>query len=456
MQFSESLKKDHYRALNYSINPNNNTWNCIKPSVHLSMPSKNQNSSINRSPRSTVHGPPSPVHRPLTAIYSGTIPTTVFIERLIRGLAERGENLVLFGSIQSKIPDYPATVRVHGNLSGWRGRVQAIFRIIHLMIQFPGRARILRKELKSFPWYGVNAFSAWKRHVPVLLNLPEIFHIQWAKCTEEWGYLKKNFGVKLILSLRGAHINYSPLSNPELAASYIRSFPQIDAFHAVSEAIGKEAVKYGADPDKIRVIYSGLPPLSDDISRIKSHEWESKSPFLLMAVGRFHWKKGYNYLLEALHLLRLKSLDIRLTLIASGPMPEELLYQIHEQELHNAVHHIQGLPFDQVQQAMLVHHVLVLPSLEEGIANVVLEAMQLGLPVISTDCGGMAEAIDHAKNGFLVPVRTPEDIAETIEELMISEESEITRITENARKTIHDKFNAEKAIDAFLELYKQT
>ena len=57
---------------------------------------------------------------------------------------------------------------------------------------------------------------------------------------------------------------------------------------------------------------------------------------------------------------------------------------------------------------------LILPSLNEGIANVVLEAMALGIPVISADCGGMSEVVLPNETGWLVPVRDSEAMGEAI------------------------------------------
>ena len=65
-------------------------------------------------------------------------------------------------------------------------------------------------------------------------------------------------GIKLVLSLRGAHINYSPIADLKLADMYRKNFPKVDAFHAVSKAIALEAQKYGAQKSNISVVYSGL------------------------------------------------------------------------------------------------------------------------------------------------------------------------------------------------------
>ena len=71
---------------------------------------------------------------------------------------------------------------------------------------------------------------------PVLYHKPDIFHLQWAKSLEDWIWLQE-FGVKVILSLRGTHITISPIANETLASKYKQLFPKVDAFHAVSNSI---------------------------------------------------------------------------------------------------------------------------------------------------------------------------------------------------------------------------
>jgi colanic acid/amylovoran biosynthesis glycosyltransferase len=323
-----------------------------------------------------------------------------------------------------------------------------------LFVFHPYRSWKLQKELNCLPWQGKKAFGLWKRHVPVLLHLPQIFHIQWAKAAEEWIYLKTQFGVKFILSLRGAHINYSPLADLKLANTYREIFPLIDAFHAVSKAIACEARKYGADPEKINVIYSGLSPLKESFFNLTTSPINFSDSFQLLAIGRFHWKKGYCYLLEALHLLKLKQLPIELTLIAPGNLTEELLYQIAELNLQESIIHIKGLPFNELQLKMTEYDALILSSLEEGIANVVLEAMQIGLPVISTDCGGMSEVISHNINGFLVPIRNSKEIADIVEKLMFMIPIERNQIISEAKYSVFSKFNLERMKSDFIDMYR--
>jgi len=384
------------------------------------------------------------------AIYSGDIPSTSFIERLIVALAKEGFEIFLFGKLSKRVAYHHASVVVLGNRAGIRGVVQTFMRLIFLRVKYPKRFSALKKYLGYGPVSGKLEFTNWQKYAPVLLNLPDIFHLQWAKAADEWVFLKELFGVKLILSLRGTHINTSPLASPALAEAYRNSFIHYDAFHGVSKAIVKEASRYGVDEHRARVIYSGLTihSLADKIQLFTSGRLR------IMAVGRFHWLKGYHHLLDALSLLKKQNIDFSLTLIAQGDMPEELLFQLLDLDLVKEVTWIKGLPYSEVIKQMLEHHVLVLSSVEEGIANVVLEAMVVGLPVISTDCGGMCEVIEHGVNGFLVPVRNSEALAEAIVQVRELSPEVFVSIRQQAHQTIVNRFNIEKNIKAFVGMYE--
>lgn len=384
------------------------------------------------------------------AVYSGVIPSTTFIERLITGLLERDIDVLLFGKYISPVTYKQPSIFVISNRSGVRGILQFAIRLVVLLLRYPGRFDALKKYLGYGPLSGREEFFNWQKYVPVLLRVPDIFHLQWAKAAEEWLFLKELFGVKLVLSLRGTHINTSPLADTALAKSYGKSFKLYDAFHGVSHAIVKEAMQYGVDESKAQVIYSGLPfrPLPEK-NQVMSE------PIRILAVGRFHWKKGYHYLLDALVLVREKNIPFSLTLIAQGDLPEELLFQLHDLSLTQEVHWIKGLPYHQIEAHMLTHDVLVLPSVEEGIANVVLEAMQLGLPVVSTACGGMDEVIVQEENGFLVPVRNPKALAESIIAVKDLTPEKRNHLRQQAHHTIMERFNLEKNIQQFVALYER-
>jgi colanic acid/amylovoran biosynthesis glycosyltransferase len=272
--------------------------------------------------------------------------------------------------------------------------------------------------------------------------------VQWVKGLDEWMWVQA-FGIKLVLSLRGAHINYSPIADTKLAAMYRENFPKVDGFHAVSKAIAKESLKYHSRDDKIQVIYSGLDL---DTLVFQRKESISKDGLKILSVGRAHWKKGYRYALDAMTVLKEIGVDFHYSIIGVKH-DEALLYQRHEAGLNDCVTFLDTLSFEEVKAQITSADVLLLPSIKEGIANVVLEAMALGTLVISTDCGGMNEVVTNNESGFLVPIR---DVAAMVDSLMNVYKMPIDTyqsITKKARKVVEDHHTDEQMISSFVNLY---
>lgn len=382
------------------------------------------------------------------AVYSGEIPSTTFIERLIHGLERSDCHVLLFGVKASN--HYPNKK----NVKNFGYRNNRFFKIVYLLSYwlrltiFRNRdKKRLHLKLKKLSRYHLNVLI---KVYPVLWYKPDIFHIQWAKGIQDWMWVQ-DFGIKIILSLRGAHINYSPLADRNLAEVYKQNFPKLDAFHAVSNAIGKEAVIYGADKNKILTILSGL-----DLKSFPFSKRRSKSPvFRILSIGRDHWKKGYHYSLDACSKLKNQGMDFHYQIVGLNP-DFEVLYQLKDSNLESHVKIESHLPMDLVRFYIQEADVLLLPSIEEGIANVVLEAMALGTLVVSSDCGGMNEVIEHKVNGLLVAVRDPEAIAEALKEVSEMTDSTYETIVMNARDTIERQHDIEEMINKMIGLYSKT
>ena len=82
-----------------------------------------------------------------------------------------------------------------------------------------------------------------------------------------------------------------------------------------------------------------------------------------------------------------------------------------------------------------------------------LEAMAIGVPVIATDCGGISEVIEDNRNGFLIPVRDSESMAEKIEYISYLEKSEIKTIINNATETLKNNYLLKDHVDSFKLFY---
>ena len=389
-------------------------------------------------------------------IYSGTIPPPIFIENLVNGLADIGNKVFIYGKpgegyyqssnssiIQRKIPVTKFGVILY-----------FIFSLIRLIIIKPHICLTLVNMIRQHSTNWIQFFKRSCRVLPPFIDNLDIFHIQWAKTLVQYPEFIEKLKCAVVLSLRGTHINVSPLSDEQLALSYKKYFPQIHGFHAVSQSISKEVEKYGADIKKITVIN---PAVEEKLLNYKADRTKNldSNTLHIISVGRCHWIKGYTFALDAMSILRKEKVDFHYTIIASGRDQENIFYQIHDLGLSKCVTFINGLSHKETIDKISESNLFLLPSLGEGISNSVLEAMALGVPVISTDCGGMREVIKDSFNGFIFPVRKPNVIAELIKLFNGLDEKIINAIIMNAKNTIKENHLLQKQIEAFIALFNR-
>jgi glycosyltransferase involved in cell wall biosynthesis len=217
----------------------------------------------------------------------------------------------------------------------------------------------------------------------------------------------------VVVSCRGAQVNIAP-HNPERAAirdGLRETFGRAAAVHCVSAAIRDEAAAYGLDPEKAVIIRPAVDPAFFHPSRGTK---PASDHFRLVTTGSLIWRKGYETMLLAVRRLLDRGVPARLTIVGDGPERQRVLYTIHDLELVGAVELAGRQTPDGVRSRLLAADAFVLSSLSEGISNAVLEAMACGLPVVTTSCGGMAEAVGDGVEGYLVPSRDPQALADAL------------------------------------------
>ena len=173
----------------------------------------------------------------------------------------------------------------------------------------------------------------------------------------------------------------------------------------------------------------------------------------IISIGRCHWIKGYTSVLDAMDIMKKQGVKFHYTIIASGRDDENLQYQIHDLGLNEFVTFINGLPHKQVIEKLSESNLLLHPSVGEGISNVVLEAMALRIPVVSTDCGGMTEVFDNNKNGFFVPARDIEAMTLMIKNFIKMDKRRKIKIINNAQNRIREQFLLNKQIKSMISFY---
>jgi glycosyltransferase involved in cell wall biosynthesis len=175
----------------------------------------------------------------------------------------------------------------------------------------------------------------------------------------------------------------------------------------------------GAWEGKVRCIYHGL-----DLSEYAPGRAPRRDRPLLLAVGQLKPKKGLHHLLEACRILLERGSSFDCEIVGEGPLRAELTAKIAELDLGACVRLLGALPHEVVLDKYREAAVFVLPCVtgpdgdRDGIPNVILEAMAMGVPVVSTRHSGIPEAVEDGRTGLLVPPGDPDQLASAIARLL--------------------------------------
>jgi glycosyltransferase involved in cell wall biosynthesis len=202
-------------------------------------------------------------------------------------------------------------------------------------------------------------------------------------------------------------------------------------------------------PSNLSVISNGVKPAKINWN-FDSLNW--KEPTLSM-VALFRYRKGCHVLIRAVEELSLKGININVKLVGdfeSTAYQEEIKSLVKTCKLEDRVSYT-GFSKDPLSEIVSTN-LMVLPSLHgEGLPMVVLEAMSIGIPIVSSDVEGVSEAIKNDYSGFLVEPESSGELAKTI---MKALDSKLIIISENAKKDFLVKFSDENMTSSFLGLYK--
>jgi glycosyltransferase involved in cell wall biosynthesis len=240
-------------------------------------------------------------------------------------------------------------------------------------------------------YFDLNTFSKLKQFI----KAHQIDLIVSTKKKEYFmcGVIARQLGIKHLIRLGVSrkmniplwhHLNYKTLN---------------DGLIVNAHYLEKELKHYQMFKDHpIHVIYNGIPGFtSQNPLPIKS----KSDKFIIVSSGRITKQKGYGLLIEAINKLddSIKN-QVEVRIIGEGRNKVEFENQVKSLNLEQLIH-FNGF-VDRPTELMKDADLFVLLSEREGISNSILEAMTLGIPVLSTDTGGIKEIIKNGKTGYLV------------------------------------------------------
>ena len=210
--------------------------------------------------------------------------------------------------------------------------------------------------------------------------------------------------------------------------------------------------RLGISGERLHRIYNGL-----HLGEFPFHEGE-RDPTHILAVGRLVEKKGFCDLVSACATMRDRGRQFRCSIIGDGDLYEPLRAQIDELGLGDLVTMTGPLPRERVRELMRDAAMLAAPCVigedgnRDGLPTVILEAMAMGLPCVSTDVTGIPEAIEDGVTGLIVPGHDPASLADAMARL-IDDRELAGSMARRARAKMEASFDLVRNTEQLRELF---
>jgi glycosyltransferase involved in cell wall biosynthesis len=212
---------------------------------------------------------------------------------------------------------------------------------------------------------------------------------------------------------------------------------------------------FGPAASGVRRVYNGL-----DLSRFRYAAPDRRAP-VIISVGRLVEKKGFDPLIEACALLRKRGRNFRCIIIGDGPLEEALKRRITHLGLDGVVELIGPRTQEEVIRLVQESAVFAAPCVvgadgdRDGLPTVLLEAMALGTPCVSTDVTGIPEILHHGDTGLMVPQHDATTLADALEQLL-DDASLRTRLAGNARLLMENEFDIHRNAERIRGVFAQS
>lgn len=202
-------------------------------------------------------------------------------------------------------------------------------------------------------------------------------------------------------------------------------------------------------------IYNGL-----DLNQFTPNGSGPNDKPLILAVGRLVEKKGFDDLIRAAAILKEQKVDFECRIIGSGEQKDALRGLIDKLGVADVVSMPGPLPREELIRLYPTASAFAAPCIvgddgnRDGLPTVLIEAMAMGVPVVSTPVTGIPEIVRHEETGLIVSESSPKELAEAIKSLIHDRESAL-HMAESGRELIESRFNLRTNVRELRELFEE-
>lgn len=230
-------------------------------------------------------------------------------------------------------------------------------------------------------------------------------------------------GLPVSITLRGSEVVHARA--PAKRWRIVSALQQARRVFSVSASLKDFAISLGIHADKIRVVGNAVDAeIFQPVDRSAARQRFALSPSdpVLICVGWLIERKGFHRVIECLPELVRDYPALKFLIVGGASGTENMAPQLHQQvralKLEQHVHFLGPMPSAEIKWPLSAADVFVLATRWEGWANVLLEAMATGLPVVATDVGGNAEVVTNSSLGTIVPFGDHKALTEALRQAL--------------------------------------
>lgn len=301
-----------------------------------------------------------------------------------------------------------------------------------------------QSALMAAPFAVPATMWALRQHIQAFK--PDIIHAHWLLPNGLPALAMSTIsGIPLVVSMHGSDVAMAE-RNSLFRGIAQRIFAHSRMNTACSGDLHRRALHLGAVPTSTHVLPYGVSvdafdPNSGDRAWVAERFGIAPDAPLIVAVGRFVYKKGFHTLIESLVDLRNTHPNVRLLLVGYGDLRDEYLRRANEIGVADLIVMPGQLLRDDVAKAIASADVYCVPSVHDesgnvdGLPNALLEGMAAGRAVVASDVAGIPDVIRHGEHGLLVPEGDVGALSQAIASL-IDAPATAQRLGQNARRRI--------------------
>jgi len=380
------------------------------------------------------------------AIFTNSFPkiSETFISRKVQYFSERGHEIRIFCNHVDKD-------LFEKMFSNARGVSLCILSRENMMLHFAKQPQKIFKIQKKVQPFSRALYEEYIFSKIMVFN-PDIASFEFSSIALYYQAVIHRLKVPVIVSCRGSAEKVELLQYPERQEMYKKLFTKVTRIHCVSEDMKRTILPYCEDDSKIFVGYSAID--SNFFSGKQQQKNNNNRAFKILSVGRMVFAKGFANGLLVMKILKDHGLQFTWTIVGTAANEAELLFKRDQLGLNDQVIIAGPLNNTDVKKEMENTDLFYLPSIYEGLANVVLEAMSMALPIVATRCGGIPEAIDDEVEGLLADVYDFSAQAQCIMKIA-ADRKWASKLGDNARKKVLEIFSLDKQMQHLLSIYQE-